>query len=324
MTSWLRFVVGLVVAGGVASSALAQSATGGSAPVPVRVAIVSRTVFYVPLWLGVKAGDFRREGLDVQIEVFDNAEKIADALRSGAVQIAISTPETAIVDALKGGNLRIIAGNAERLPHFVIAKPALKSPQQLKGAAFGVLSLNEGTTYLVHEYARSVGLREGDYEIRQVGGAPTRWKLLQEGKIDAGLQPFPLSYEAEAAGFNNLGPISDVVPEWQFTSVNVDRRWAESNRGTVKAFLAALKAGTDAIARDRNAAIQVAAQELRTTPELAARALDDTARLRILTTTLAPSEPGLRTVVASLVATQQLPAGTTFEPARFIDKTYLP
>ncbi|GIK83181.1 MAG: ABC transporter substrate-binding protein [Alphaproteobacteria bacterium] len=317
----LSFVCSFVVAA--ASAAAAQDWVSGPALVPVKVAIVSRTVFYVPLWIAARAGLFRGAGLDVSIEVFDNAEKISDALRSGAVQIAISTPEGAILDALRGGNQRIVAGNAEKLPHFVIAKPSIATPEQLRGATFGVLSLNEGTTYLVHAYARSVGLREGDYQIKQVGGAPTRWRLLKEGVIDVGLQPFPLSYEAEAAGFNNLGPLSRVVPEWQFTSVNVDRRWAEANRATVGRFLRALAKGQGTMQSQPDLAIEIAAAELRTSPELARRALDDTRALRILSADLSPSREGLRMVFQSLIATNQLPHDAAFDMARFVDVSYL-
>ena len=107
------------------------------------------------------------------------------------------------------------------------------------------------------------------------------------------------------------------------TSVNASRRWAERNRAAVTSFLAALKQGTDTMQSNRALAVEVAARELRTTPELAARALDDTDSLRILSQTLAPSETGLKTVLASLVATQQLASGTPFEMDKFVDITYL-
>ena len=205
--------------------ALLFALVGAAAAADVRVAIVSRTVFYVPLWLAQDKGYLNEEGLRPTIEISDNAEKINADLRSGRSQIAISTPEGVVIDAYRGGSLRIIAANAERLPHFIIAKPQIKTLQQLRGARFGVLSLNEGTTYLVHRLAGAIGLKPGDYEVIAVGGAPTRWKLLQEGKIDAG-SAFPLSYEAEAAGFTNFGPISRYVSDYLFTSVNVDSKWA--------------------------------------------------------------------------------------------------
>lgn len=289
----------------------------------LKVALVSRTVFYAPLWVAHQKKLFEKENLKVELEIFDNAERISDALKAGSVQIAISTPEGAIIDSLKGGPLRIVGGNAKRLPHFVIAKPSVKKPEDLRGANFGVLSLNEGTSYLVREYAKSIGLKPDEYRISQVGGAPTRWKLLQEGKIDAGLQPFPLSYEAERAGFTNLGPISRMIPEWQFTSVNVNDNWARENRRVVERFLRALQRGSSEMERDIAGATAIVAHELRTSPELAKRALDDTQSLDILTKDWSISHNGLKVVFESLLQTGQVPQGTKFDLAKVIDESYL-
>ncbi|HJY76944.1 MAG TPA: ABC transporter substrate-binding protein [Burkholderiales bacterium] len=289
----------------------------------LRVAIVSRTVFYVPLWLAQDKGYLKDEGIGATVEIFDNAEKIMEDLRSGRSQIAITTPESVVVDAYRGGSLRIIAANAERLPHFIIAKPQIKSLEQLRGARFGVLSLNEGTTYLVHRLAGAIGLKPGEYEVMAVGGAPTRWRLLQEGKIDAGLQPFPLSYEAEAAGFTNFGPISKYVSDYLFTAVGVDTKWAEQNRPLVQGFLRALRRGQDEMGARPGDATAVAARELRTAPALAERALADTARLKILSPDLSVSDAALRSTFETVLGVGLLPAGSVYERARMVDSSYL-
>jgi NitT/TauT family transport system substrate-binding protein len=296
---------------------------GTAAAADLRVAIVSRTVFYVPLWLAQDKGYLNEEGLRATIEIFDNAEKINADLRSGRSQIAISTPESVLVDAYRGGSLRIIAANAERLPHFIIAKPQIKTLGELHGARFGVLSLNEGTTYLVHRLAGAIGLKPGDYEVIAVGGAPSRWKLLQEGKIDAGLQPFPLSYEAEAAGFTNFGPISQYVRDYLFTSVNVDSKWAQENRAAVQAFLRALKRGQAEMAARPGEAALIAARELKTAPALAERALADTARLKILSPDLSVSDAALGSTFETVLGVGLLPAGSVYDRARMVDASYL-
>ena len=54
----------------------------------------------------------------------------------------------------------------------------------------GGLSRHKATTYFGKNIETAIGLKRGDTTIEAVGGAPTRWKLLREGKIDAGLQPF--------------------------------------------------------------------------------------------------------------------------------------
>jgi ABC-type nitrate/sulfonate/bicarbonate transport system substrate-binding protein len=290
---------------------------------PVRIAIVSRTVFYVPLWVADRLGYFTSEGIEPTIEIYDNAEKINEDLRSGRVQIAVSTPESVVVDAYRGGSLRLVAGNAGKPPHFIIAKPEIKTLADLRGARFGVLSMQEGTTYLVQHLAKVAGLRPDQYEILAVGGAPTRWRLLKEGKIDAGLQPFPLSYEAEAAGFNNLGPILNYIPDYQFTSVNVDSRWAGQNSDLVSAFLRALRRGHAYMAAHPNETAEIAAQELKTSVALARRALDDTARLKILAEDLAVSEAGLAYVFESLQSAGLISREQRFDFAKVVDQRYL-
>lgn len=306
-----------------ASSTLLLVFAGTAVAADLRVAIVSRTVFYVPLWLAQDKGYLKDEGINATVEIFDNAEKIMQDLRSGRSQIAITTPESVVVDAYRGGSLRIIAANAERLPHFIIAKPQIKTLGELRGARFGVLSLNEGTTYLVHRLASAIGLKPGEYEVMAVGGAPTRWRLLQEGKIDAGLQPFPLSYEADAAGFTNFGPISRYVSDYLFTAVGVDTKWAQQNRPLVQGFLRALRRGQDEMgARPGDAAV-VAARELRTAPALAERALADTARLKILSPDLSVSDAALRSTFDTVLGVGLLPAGSLYERARMVDSSYL-
>jgi NitT/TauT family transport system substrate-binding protein len=228
-----------------------------------------------------------------------------------------------VVDAYRGGSLRLIAGNAGKLPHFIIARPEIKTLADLRGARFGVLSMQEGTTYLVQHLAKVAGLRSDQYEILAVGGAPTRWRLLKEGKIDVGLQPFPLSYEAEAAGFNNLGPMLNYIPDYQFTSVNAEGRWAAQNGELVAAVLRALRAGQAYMAAHPDETADIAAQELKTSVSLARRALEDTARLKILAQDLAVSEAGLAYVFQSLQSAGLIAREQPFDFAKIVDQRYL-
>ena len=134
---------------------------------PLKLALVSRTVFYAPLWVAERNGYFKAEGIELSWEILDNAEKINGELRAGSVQIAISSLETLVIDAFKGGTFRIVASVAEKPPHFIIAKPSIRTAADLRGARFGVLSLHEGTTFLVQDLAKAVGLKPGEYVSRR-------------------------------------------------------------------------------------------------------------------------------------------------------------
>lgn len=302
------------------------SALGLASPTPaasLKIALVSRTVFYAPLWVAEQKRFFKDEGIEVEWEIINNAEKINEELRSGVAQIAISSIEALVSDAFKGGKFRIVASVAQKPPHYIIAKPAIKSIADLRGARFGVLSLHEGTTYLVQDLAKTIGLQPDEYVITAVGGAPTRWKLLQEGKIDVGLQPFPLSYESEAAGFSNLGPISKYVPDYEFTAVFLDDAWAKSNRQLVVTFLRALRRGQAYMIAHPDEAANIVAPHLTTTPANARRALGDVIELKIMPHGLVPSEAGMRRVFTTLQEAALVPRDQAFEMARFVDPSYL-
>lgn len=296
---------------------------GVSATDNIHIAIVSRTLFYVPLWIADRHGFFKDEGIGVSIEVYNDVEKINEELRAGRVHIAIAPPESVIIDSYDGGSLRLIAGNAKKLPHFIITKPEIQTLRQLRGANFGVLSLQEGSSYLVHEVAKAAGLSPGDYQVTAVGGAPTRWRLLREGKIDAGLQPFPLSYQAEEEGFTNLGAVASYITDWQFTSVNADDRWASRNRRTVIGFLRALRRGQDYMKAHPGEAAQIASGELRVRVQLAQRALADSENLGLFDPQLDLSEPGLARVFDALQKVGLVSADEQFEMDRFVSLDYL-
>jgi len=286
--AWSRRIAYAAAAIVLMTPAIAQSQT------TLRVPVVSRTVFYLPAWTAEKQGFFKDEGLDVKIEVYDGSEKIFHDLRAGTHQIAIASIESVIAEAYKGGTLRIVAGIAKRPPHFIIAQPEIKTLADLKGKTIGVVSMHEGTTFFVADIAKAGGFALGDVKVEAVGGSPTRARLLKERKIDMGLQPYPLSYEAEAQGFTNLGAMAKLVPDYQFVSVMVDESWASKNRRVLAGFLKALRRGTEYMFAHPDESAELGAKELRTSPAFARRALEDTLSMDIMARDLSLTDASLR------------------------------
>jgi ABC-type nitrate/sulfonate/bicarbonate transport system substrate-binding protein len=147
--------------------------------------------------------------------------------------------------------------------------------------------------------------------------------LLREGKIDAGLQPLPLNYEAEAEGFGNLGFAAKYEPDWQFTTVNANSDWARQHPQLVERFLRALIRGQDFIATHPEEAARIAATELKTPLPLAARSLADSLRLGILHPRLDWSEAGLKRIFENMQADGAIPSQQPFELGKVTDASYL-
>jgi NitT/TauT family transport system substrate-binding protein len=138
-----------------------------------------------------------------------------------------------------------------------------------------------------------------------------------------GLQPYPLSYEAEAQGFTNLGAMAKLVPDYQFVSVMVDESWASKNRRVLTGFLKALRRGTEYMFAHPDESAELGAKELRTSPAFARRALEDTLSMDIMARDLSLADASLRRVFSIMQQAGVLGRDLPFEPAKFVDESYL-
>ena len=289
----------------------------------LRLGIVSRTFYYVPIWAALEQGYFADEGLDVAISIIgSNAQ--GEKLLSGELHITGAPPEGVVQSVEDGGTLAIIGGNSSRLSHFLITQPRFKRVEDLRGATLGILTFTEGSFFHFQPLMEKHGMRyPDDYKVVPTDGAPARHQLLLEGRIDAGLQSIPWVYTAEEAGFNNLGNINDYIPDWQFNSFNVDSRWAKANADTVVRFLRAVLRGTEWMYAERLGASSLAARELGIPLAHAERGWDYFISTGNITRDIEVNQPGLARVVESQIKAGLLPAGTSVDPARYIDASYL-
>ena len=218
---------------------------GQSGSAPLRIGGGAGGFNWLPVIAADRQGMFARRNLAIEVKRLGAVNKATAAVKSGDVDIAITPPEGAIRDCVGGGNLRIIAGNVNRLPLSLIANPRIRRFEDLRGARLGTSSMTEGTALYTMEVLRQHGLRyPGDYEFSVVGVHPARWKALQEGSIDAAVQLIPLNFVAEDAGYVNLGEVSDHIPEIVFTAFIVDQAAAQRRRAEIVEFLRGVIEGT--------------------------------------------------------------------------------
>ncbi|WP_213772094.1 ABC transporter substrate-binding protein [Bradyrhizobium sp. dw_78] len=237
---------------------------------------VSRNYFNMPVWIAQHQGMFADEGLDVAIELYEGVDEVTNRLRDGRAQLAYGITEHVVLDSEGGGALEIIGGNVNRLPFSFVGGKNIRSFEDLRGKTVGVSSIEAGSSSLVMKLMSARGLEyPRDYDIRAVGPILTRWEMLQSGEIDAGLQGAPLNYIAVDQGFPSLCEPRAEVPYFQFTSLNVDRRWARANPAIMRKFMRAFVRAHEWFFTNREGATSVAIRETGITREYALRAWDE-------------------------------------------------
>ncbi|MEJ1977277.1 MAG: ABC transporter substrate-binding protein [Acetobacteraceae bacterium] len=243
---------------------------------PLKFAAVSRNYFNMPVWIGVQAGLFRQEGIDLAVELHEGVDEVTARLVDGRVQLAFGITEHVILDSEAGGQTEIIGGNVNRLPFSLIAGKSIRSFEDMRGKVVGVSSLEAGSSSLVMRLFESHGLQHPrDYRIVAVGPILTRWAMLQSGEIDAGLQGAPLNYIANDAGFPTLADPREQFPDFQFTSLNVDAGWARANHDLVVRFMRAFIRSHEWFYANKAGTADIAMQETGVARLYADRAWDE-------------------------------------------------
>ncbi|WP_432828845.1 ABC transporter substrate-binding protein [Dactylosporangium sp. CA-092794] len=294
----------------------------------VSVGVVAPIFNNMPLWVGQHFGWFAEAGLDVDAEVLYGVGRVTDAVREGRMAIGIGTPESVLSDTTpvsEGSSLRIVAANAGAVSNVLIARRGITSIEDLRGGTIGVSHPREGTALLATEVLARHGLVAGrDVQLAAVGVAEQRWDMIRNGDIDAGLQTPPHAYIADDEGFPNLGAIADVIPHYQFTTLNARRDWVAGHGAALDAFLDVLARGTRWMYDEADATIALAAEVMETSVDYATRDYTRFVSARTLDPELELSGPGMAKVVEVMTAAGTLTATSERDRRDRIDLSHLP
>ena len=242
----------------------------------LEIGIVVSSLLYAPIWLAERRGFLAEEGLRVKLRSFGTTDRVTAALHDGVVPVTVGSPEGSILDAMKGGELRLCAGFVNKPPLSMIAQPRYRSLADLRGARLGTSSLTEGTCHLMERMLAAHGLHQPkDFQFVLAGAHPQRWVALQAGTLDAAIQLVPFNYIAEEAGFSNLGDVDEYVPDFLFVAICTRLSWAEQHARSLIGLLRALRRGVEALYEDPDGASAAVVAETQTSPDHARRACHD-------------------------------------------------
>ena len=291
---------------------------------PVKISTLSFNYFNLPLWAGQHQGIFAREGLDVEIEVHQTIDAVYERLQDGHVQFSRGTTEHVIIDREQGGDQEIIGGNLNKLPFSLIGAKHIKSIKDLRGGRVGVSSIAAGSSSLIMKIFAAHGLKyPRDYTLVPCGPIQARWEQLQSGEIDAGLQGVPLNHIALDAGFSDLGDMSSVFPDFQFSSLNVDRRWARENSETVTAFMRGWIKAHQWVFANRAESSKIAVSESGVALNYNERAWDEYVAKAIFPADGTVSLAAVQTLIDVSALIRALPTRGTIRAETYINSSYI-
>jgi NitT/TauT family transport system substrate-binding protein len=222
-------------------------------------------------------GFFKDEGLDADIVVMGAAPSIA-ALTNGDIDFTLLTG-TVIRAAIRGLPVRLVAGLMTSSPHVLLARPEIKSVQELAGKKVGLAGFGDAT----HVLARIILARNGvdpDKEIQFVPFGPDsgRFAGLQQKLADAVVTSPPWDFEGNKIGYNILARAYEYL-NYPLSGVGVNVRSIQQNRDQVKRTARALIRASRFIRDHREEAVKILIAWGKAKPEHAYASYDATVKV---------------------------------------------
>jgi ABC-type nitrate/sulfonate/bicarbonate transport system substrate-binding protein len=286
------------------------------------VGVSSKVLGYGHLWAAWRRGFFEREGLDVEVVLMRGTAPAVQAMIAGSIFAGLLANDGPIAAVEQGMDLVMVASSS-KITHMLIGGKNYRTWEDLRGATIGSSTLTSGTAFVLRRALKTKGLEyPRDYKLLNVGGTASSFAALSAGQIAAAMQAVPNAFQAQEAGFNVIGRIADIFPNYLLSAYTVRRAWAEKNRPRVVRFLKSVLQAKKWFEEDKRAAVEYLAKEFQLTPNLAEKGLDYYLMNQAWHPELEFEMDGLKTVV-EVYAEQTGMKGPIPSPEKYVDTSYL-
>ena len=195
---------------------VARSSSFAADPTKVLIAHGAISNNVEPLWIAKEQGIFRKYGIEAEL-VFIIAGRAMQAMLAGQVPVGF-VGGTHVVNAnTGGGDFSMILGLENRLDYLFLAKPTIKSGEDLKGKKVGIGTPAGSASLATYVALDHLGLvpRRDNIVLLGIGGVPERMAALRSGTVDATSLSPEIGQQVLGEGYRvgitpELWPVADV------------------------------------------------------------------------------------------------------------------
>jgi NitT/TauT family transport system substrate-binding protein len=177
----------------------------------IRVGYPAPVGNFLTLPLAQKKGFFKEDGLDAEIIRIRPPASYA-ALANGDIDYFTGIGGAAVQAATRGVPIRVVACFVPSLPFMLIARPEIKSVQELKGKTIMIGVAGSSPDLIARMMLKHFGL-DPEKDIKLLPGGPSDARLvaLKEGLVAATVVGPPFDYLGKKLGLNILARSHELV-----------------------------------------------------------------------------------------------------------------
>ena len=230
----------------------------------IKIPYVSISGFQAPLYIGERAGLFKKNQLDAQLIYMPGGSLIVQTLLSGDVGVASLAPPSAVSAWARGADLAVVAGGIERALNVLMVNPKIKRVDDLRGKRVAISRFGSLSDVSLRDALAYHKLKPQDIVIAQMGGLGERMAALTSGVVDGAILNVDQVFQAEKLGFYVLIDMGKLPLNYSTQGVVVSRDFLRAQRGVVKRFLKVYIEGIKVFKTDRELSIATLGRYIKT------------------------------------------------------------
>ncbi|HEX2929037.1 MAG TPA: ABC transporter substrate-binding protein [Candidatus Binatia bacterium] len=232
----------------------------------LKIPYVSISGFQAPLYLGERAGLFKKNQLDAQLIYMPGGSLIVQTLLSNEVGVASLAPPSAVAAWVKGAELALVAGGIERALNVLMVNPKIKRVEDLKGKRVAISRFGSLSDVSLRDALAFYNLRPNqDVLVAQMGGLGERMVALTSGTVDGAILNVDQVFQAEKLGFQVLIDLRKLPLTYSTQGIVVSKDFLRTQRSTVKRFLKVYIEGIKIFKTDKEFSMETLGRYIKTT-----------------------------------------------------------
>jgi NitT/TauT family transport system substrate-binding protein len=189
------------------------------------------------LWIAKDAGIFKKHSLDVNVIYIEGTPKALMSLFAGDLQVISGTGPAVASAKVRAADVSMIMGFEIFLPYYLIATPAVKSIEDLKGKVGANHSAATSADFAMRLGLRNIGLDpDRDVNLRVVGATNLRMIMMQQGQAQFSVFSNTEKEEAEKLGFKVLADLAGKRIPYAHSGVITSQKMLREKRDAMMRF----------------------------------------------------------------------------------------
>lgn len=191
-------------------------------------------------WVAKDSGIFARYGLDLELIFISGSTRGIQSLIAGDVGFVGAIGTAVINGRLAGGDIAIVDGLTNTLPYYIMGKPTIKSPEDLKGKTAGVHIPGTSADFALRLALKRAGLSYKDIKAVTVGGSSARIMAVMNGQLDFTIVQDAEKIRGEQAGLKVIMDMAKLNIPFQLTCTATSGKMIRENPDAARRMVKAM------------------------------------------------------------------------------------